>query len=114
MITSKKIKDLQTRCEKINLKSSDYIEKYILGSGKGGQKKNKTASCVYIKHIQTGIEVNAQASRSREINRFMAKRKLVELLEEIHLGIKSKSTLQAEKIKKQKDRRQRRQKRNPS
>src|SRR6185436_10588305 len=44
----------------LGIHESDLIEKFILGSGKGGQKVNKTSSCVYLKHIPTGIEVKCQ------------------------------------------------------
>lgn len=61
----------------------DLVEKFILGSGPGGQKINKTSSCVYLKHLPSGIEVKCQAGRSREANRHLARVELCEALEGI-------------------------------
>ena len=101
---------LKKRMDHLGVKEEDLIEKFILGSGSGGQKINKTSSCVYLKHIPTGIEVKCQQDRSREMNRFFARRKLCEELEEQAEGIKSKKQQAREKIKRQKRRRSRRSK----
>ncbi len=86
------------------------MEKFIQGSGSGGQKINKTASCVYLKHLTSGIEVKCQQQRSRELNRYIARRELCERLEEIRDGKKSARTQAREKIRRQKRRRSRRSK----
>lgn len=100
--------ELVARMEKLGIKESDLIEKFILGSGKGGQKINKTSSCVYLKHIPTGIEIKCQRDRSRELNRFFARRELCEKIErEIH-NIKTKKEQEISKIRRQKKRRSRR------
>ncbi|MFS8563818.1 MAG: peptide chain release factor-like protein [Rhabdochlamydiaceae bacterium] len=96
--------------DRLGIKEEDLIEKFILGSGSGGQKINKTSSCVYLKHLPTGIEVKCQQDRSREMNRFFARRKLCEQLEEQVQGIKSQKQQAREKIKRQKRRRSRRSK----
>ncbi|MDJ0651701.1 MAG: peptide chain release factor-like protein [Simkaniaceae bacterium] len=86
----------------------DLIEKFILGSSSGGQKVNKTSSCVYIKHVPTGIEVKCQQERSRELNRFFARRGLCEkIAHQIHRE-KTKKQQEREKIRQQKKRRSRR------
>ncbi len=59
----------------------DLQERFVLGSGSGGQKINKTSSCVYLKHLPTGVEVNCQESRSREKNREMARGRLCDYME---------------------------------
>ena len=84
------------------------VEKFIQGGGSGGQKINKTASCVYLKHLTSGIEVKCQRERSRELNRFLARRELCERLEEIRDGKKSARQQAIEKIRRQKRRRSRR------
>lgn len=68
---------------KLRLGEDDLLEKFILGSGSGGQKINKTSSCVYLKHLPSGIEVKCQAHRSREMNRFQARLELCDRLEGI-------------------------------
>ena len=94
--------------EELDIREEDLIEKFILGSGKGGQKVNKTSSCVYLKHIPTGIEVKCQRERSRELNRYLARRELCEKVAyELHQE-KSKKQREQEKIRQQKKRRSRR------
>ncbi len=77
----------------LGIEEKDLVEKFILGSGKGGQKVNKTSSCVYLKHIPTGIEIKCQKTRSRELNRSSAR---LMLCQEIKNRL-----LQKEKAKKQ-------------
>ena len=110
MIQKSKEDALKERMERLGIKEDDLIEKFILGSGSGGQKINKTSSCVYLKHLPTGIEVKCQQDRSRELNRYLARRKLCEELEERVEGIKSEKQQKVEKIKRQKRRRSRRSK----
>lgn len=100
-----KIEELQKRLLNLGIHESDLEEKFILGSGPGGQKVNKTASTVYLKHIPSGIEIKCGKERSRELNRFLARRQLCERLEKDFLGIKTKKERQIEKIRKQKSRR---------
>lgn len=93
---------------KLGITDDNLMEKFIQGSGSGGQKINKTASCVYLKHLPTGIEVKCQQQRSRELNRFLARRELCERLEEMRDGKKSARQQAIEKIRRQKRRRSRR------
>lgn len=107
-ISSEKQESLEKRMEELDIREEDLIEKFILGSGKGGQKVNKTSSCVYLKHIPTGIEVKCQRERSRELNRYLARRELCEKVAyELHQE-KSKKQREQEKIRQQKKRRSRR------
>ncbi len=75
-----KLESVTIQLEKMGILSSDLIEKYILGQGSGGQKINKTSSCVYLKHIPTGIEIKCQQARSREENRYQARKMLLNKL----------------------------------
>ena len=107
-VSPEKKRTLARRMEELGIIDSDLIEKFILGSGKGGQKVNKTASCVYLKHLPTGIEVKCQQERSRELNRYLARRELCEKLAyEVHQE-KTKKRKEMEKIRQQKKRRSRR------
>ena len=92
----------------LNLNETDLIEKFIVGSGKGGQKLHKTASTVYLKHIPSGLEIKCQDSRSREDNRYFSRARLCEKLHAIISDEKSKQQQKVEKIKRQKKRRTRR------
>ncbi len=102
-----KWKELAERMQRLGIHESDLIEKFILGSGSGGQKINKTSSCVYLKHIPTGLEVKCQSSRSRDLNRLYARRELCEQLEEKLFQEKSTKQKEIEKIRRQKRRRSR-------
>ncbi len=82
MITKEKLEKLEKWMEDLSIKDDDLIEKFILGSGSGGQKINKTSSCVYLKHIPTGIEIKCQKERSRELNRYVARKELCNRIEE--------------------------------
>lgn len=107
-ITKEKLEELQRRMERLCICAEDLVEKFVLGSGPGGQKVNKTASCVYLKHLPSGIEVKCGKERSRELNRFLARRQLCERLEKERFGLKSPKEKKIEKIRKQKKRRKRR------
>lgn len=91
----------------LSIDEQDLTEKFILGSGSGGQKINTTASCVYLKHEPTGIEVKCQESRSREDNRFYARRRLCDKYQEQILQEQTKRQQAIEKIRRQKKRRSR-------
>jgi protein subunit release factor B len=110
MVSPEKQAALEERMEKLGIREADLVEKFILGSGSGGQKINKTHSCVYLKHEPSGIEVRNQSTRSREMNRFQARRELCETFDEIRLGKASKRQQEQEKIRRQKRRRSRRSK----
>jgi len=106
-VSPEKIKDVAARLEHLGVQEGDVLEKFTLSSGSGGQKVNKTASCVFLKHLPTGITVKCGKNRSREINRFLARRELCERLEKELHGQKSLKELKLEKVKKQKQRRRR-------
>jgi len=109
-ITTEKRQALEERMAKLGIREQDLVEKFILGAGSGGQKLNKTSSCVYLQHTRSGLEIKCQRERSRELNRFLARRELCDRLEERILGQKSARQQAVEKIRRQKRRRSRRQK----
>jgi len=108
MITPNKKDKLAERMKELKIFDEDLEEKFILGSGKGGQKVNKTSSCVALKHIPSGIIIKCQKERSREINRYAARKELCERIEEKELGIRSARQQAFEKIRRQKRKRSKR------
>ncbi|MGR3912348.1 MAG: peptide chain release factor-like protein [Candidatus Rhabdochlamydia sp.] len=107
MISKEKWDELNQRMEKLQIKEEDLTEKFILGQGRGGQNLQKTSSCVYLKHKSTGIEVKCQKERSRDMNRFFARRALLEKIETAVFKIKTDLQQLIEKKKRQKRRRSR-------
>lgn len=108
MITQEKWEKLHERMEALGIAEADLTEAFIRGSGSGGQKINKTSSCVQLRHAPSGIEIKCQSSRLQASNRFFARRDLCDKLEEKLLGIKSQKKQAQEKIRRQKRRRSRR------
>lgn len=109
-VTRKKQEELEARMAALGLREADLEEKYVRSSGPGGQNVNKTASCVYLKHVLSGLEVKMQRERSQGLNRYYARKRLCELVEQERMGSKSPAALKAEKIRKQKQHRKRRSK----
>ena len=87
----------------------DLDESFILGGGPGGQKTNKTSNVVRLSHEPSGLTVRCGETRSRETNRWLARRTLAETILERERGIKSAARQEREKIRRQKRRRSRRQ-----
>lgn len=108
-ISRDKWDQLAERMRKLGIRESDLVEKFILGSGRGGQKVNKTSSCVYLRHGPSGIEVKCQRERSREMNRFFAHRELCDELEARVRGAARARRQEIERIRRRKRRRSRRQ-----
>ena len=107
-VSLEKQKELEQRMQKYNIKENDIVEKFVHSSGKGGQNVNKVATCVYLKHLPTGTEIKCQRERNQSINRFLARRILVDKIESQVLGKLSKEQQRIEKIRRQKRKRSKR------
>jgi len=94
--------------QQLKIFEKDVIEKFILSGGKGGQNVNKTSTCVYLKHIPTGVEVKCSQDRSQPLNRFLARRILADKIESMVLGKLSAEQQRIEKIRRQKRKRSKR------
>ena len=107
-VSDAKRQALMDRMARINLKEEDFEESFTRSGGPGGQNVNKVSTCVVLVHKPSGIVVRSQVTRSQGFNRFMARRVLVEKLENIKLGAASESSKRIFKIRKQKARRSKR------
>ncbi len=107
-VSSEKNLALQTKIQILGLKESDFTESFVRSGGSGGQNVNKVSTCVVLKHRPTGLEVKCQRERSQALNRYLAKRLLVDKIEERIHGAVSERRQQVEKIRRQKRRRSRR------
>ena len=76
--------DIEQKLTKLGAPPSTLVEKFVHGSGAGGQKINKTSSCVYLKHLPTGLEVKCQGERSREANRQIAREELCRKIQALY------------------------------
>ncbi len=98
-ITTDKLAALEQRLVALGIKERDLLEKFVRGSGAGGQKINKTSNCVFLKHLATGVCIKCQMDRSREMNRFLARRELCAQLEAIRDGKAVAKTQAIEKMR---------------
>ena len=110
MINPVKISELEKRMENLGIRKEDIDEKFIKASGRGGQKINKSSSAVFLKHIPSQLFVKCGKSRSQHINRFLALRSLVDMIETKNQGHNTQLQEKIERIRKQKQRRKRRNK----
>ncbi len=107
-ISPEKQKQLEERMQRLGMRETDLFESFVKGSGAGGQKINKTSVAVFLKHLPTGLMVRCQESRSQAMNRFLARRLLLDKLEAKILGKQSEEEQKREKIRRQKRRRSKR------
>jgi len=104
MLSPDKKAALERRMNSLGVFEDDLVEKFIRGTGSGGQKVNKTSSCVFLQHPPTHQEVKVQRVRSREMNRVLAREELCDRLEEILQAKKSARKQASEKVRRQKRR----------
>ena len=107
-VSLSKQKELEFKFEKFNINEKDIIEKFVHSSGNGGQNLNKVATCVYLKYIPKNIEIKCQKYRTQLLNRYAARKMLVEEIENRILGAKSKKQQEIEKIRRQNRKRSKR------
>ena len=107
-VSVKKEQELLKRMQQLSVSEDDIEEKFVRSSGPGGQKINKTSSCVFLRHIPTGIKVKCHKDRSQSINRFLARRLLLDQIERKEKGFVSEEKKIIEKKRNQKRRRSKR------
>jgi len=110
MISPETIEKIKSLMDEASVFEDDLEESFILGGGPGGQKTNKTSNVVRLEHEPSGLAVRCGETRSRETNRWLARRMLAELILEREQNRKSAAQQKREKIRRQKRRRSRRQK----
>ncbi|KAI8052139.1 RF-1 domain-containing protein [Syncephalis plumigaleata] len=97
-----------TKPIEIVIDENDLEEKFVRGSGPGGQKINKTSSCVDLLHVPTGIRIKCQATRSRDQNRKIARKLLKDRLDQLFNGELSRTAQKIMKAKRAQARRKKR------
>lgn len=96
-VTPRKLRELAERMSTLGIRECDLDESFVRGSGKGGQKVNKTNNCVCLVHLPTGIVIKCHRERERETNRFLARRALCDEID--HRLNSAPSARQAESIR---------------
>lgn len=107
-VSSAKEQALREKMEALKIREEDLEESFVRSGGKGGQNVNKTSTCVYLKHLPTGIEVKCQKDRSQAMNRYQARAVLVRKIDEMIKGRESEEVQKIEKIRRQKRKRSKR------
>ena len=110
MIADGTIAKIRELMQEASVFEEDLEEDFILGGGPGGQKTNKTSNVVRLSHGPSGISVRCGETRSRETNRWLARRAIAEQILERERKRKSARRQEIEKKRRQKRRRSRRQK----
>ncbi len=99
---------LSQRMTALGVRESDIEESFVRSGGHGGQNVNKTATCVMLLHRPTGLQVKCQETRQQGLNRFIARRLLLDKIETLQKGFVSAERERIEKIRRQKRKRSRR------
>lgn len=108
VVSPGKERSLVERMQALGVREEDIDEQFVRSSGAGGQKVNKTSSCVVLHHRPTGIRVKCQRERSQALNRFLARRILLDKIESQLRGAASAEQQEIARIRRQKNRRSRR------
>ncbi|EJD05945.1 uncharacterized protein FOMMEDRAFT_145291 [Fomitiporia mediterranea MF3/22] len=101
--TLKRLSQTRTKPE---LNEADLEESFVRGSGPGGQSINKTSNNVQLLHKPTGIRVTCQETRSLQTNRMIARRNLIEKLDQIaNPGLSKENLKRAKQVERERRRR---------
>ena len=107
-ISSGKEKQLLEHMQALGVREQDIDEQFVRSSGAGGQNVNKVSSCVLLHHRPTGTRVRCQKERSQALNRYLARRLLLDKIENAIKGQASDEAQRIAKIRRQKRTRSRR------
>src|SRR5882757_6323786 len=106
-VSLEKEDQLTRRMASLGVREIDLEETFVRSGGHGGQNVNKTSTCVMLLHRPTGLQVKCQATRQQGLNRFLARRLLLDKIEAMKKGLVSAERARIEKVRRQKRKRSR-------
>ncbi|MBI3853797.1 MAG: peptide chain release factor-like protein [Verrucomicrobia bacterium] len=107
-VSQEKQAQLAQRMVALGVREADIEETFVRSGGHGGQNVNKTSTCVMLLHRPTCVQVKCQATRQQGLNRFIARRLLLDKIEALQRGFVAAERFRIEKIRRQKRKRSRR------
>jgi len=107
-VSPEKQRLLAARMEALGVREAELEERFIRSRGHGGQNVNKVSTCVVLRHLPSGIVVRCERERSQALNRFLARRELLDRLEARVRGVAQAAAAERARIRRQKARRSRR------
>src|SRR6185369_13781084 len=107
-VSQEKEAQLTQRMAELGVRETDLEETFVRSGGHGGQNVNKTSTCVMLLHRPTGLQVKCQATRQQALNRFIARRLVLDKIETLKKGYVDAERASIEKIRRQKRKRSRR------
>ena len=107
-VSLEKANQLAQRMAALGVSEADLEETFVRSGGHGGQNVNKTSTCVMLLHRPSGLQVKCQETRQQGLNRFIARRVLLDKIEEKQNGYVTAQRAEIEKIRRQKRKRSRR------
>ena len=107
-VSLEKEEKLTARLATLGVREQDLEEQFVRSGGPGGQNVNKVSTCVVLIHRPSGLAVRCQEERSQGLNRFLARKRLADKMEDIRLGAASRRRQEIEKIRRQKRKRSKR------